>query len=361
MSTFLENGAAAWWAWLAPAAWHATWIGVFVVCGERIAVHRLAPAYRAALWWLFFASWLVPSIVASPLSVRETVEAAITPWSSASYESPLPLVALASLWLVGVCACAARLALGHARGLRALAVGSRPANTTLAREGARLAARVAPKKRVTFHVSPRIASPAVIGLFRPRVYLPERFAASPREREHALLHELTHVARRDVARALVVELLCALFWFHPLAWFGARRLALARELACDARVTALLGEEADAYRATLAHGALLRVDARAIGALGLLGGARIVERLRALERRPRLPHRQHAALASALFLVGCVTLLPAAVNPTLELRAVAQRVLDSASAGERTSCFTLHAAALALRDESSPSTPAPTE
>ena len=35
---------------------------------------------------------------------------------------------------------------------------------------------------------------------------------------------------------LFVQLVCAVYWFHPGAWWVARRLRLAREQACDAAV-----------------------------------------------------------------------------------------------------------------------------
>ncbi|MCC6406149.1 MAG: M56 family metallopeptidase [Planctomycetes bacterium] len=362
--------AAAWWQWLAPAAWHATWLGLAAAALERAFARRLAPAYRAALWWLFFACLAAPRIP-SPLAVgaRELVELDSLEPARSLDATPM----LAALWLAGALVCIARLVLGERRGARSLATRSRPAPAALVRELARLrGARCAPRtdsggatRAASRGAAPRLrlarelASPVLHGLLRPTIYLPERLRHAPREREHALRHELAHVARRDPLRALAVECLCALFWFHPLAWFGARRLALARELACDARVAAELGEHADLYRATLARAALRRVEARALGALGFLGGARIVERLRALERTPRLTRHQHAAFASALFAVGCVTLLPTVDDAQLAQRAFARDVLAAQAAGTRTSCFTLHAAALALRDELPSPSPVP--
>jgi len=77
--------------------------------------------------------------------------------------------------------------------------------------------------------------PAVHGILRPRVELPEgidRLLSRP-ELDAVLAHELTHVRRRDNLIRIIHELgLCAL-WFHPLVWITGSRLALYRELSCD--------------------------------------------------------------------------------------------------------------------------------
>ena len=48
-----------------------------------------------------------------------------------------------------------------------------------------------------------------------------------------LLHELAHVRRRDWLSHRFADLVCALYWFHPLVWLTARRLRAEGEIACD--------------------------------------------------------------------------------------------------------------------------------
>jgi beta-lactamase regulating signal transducer with metallopeptidase domain len=64
-------------------------------------------------------------------------------------------------------------------------------------------------------------------------------------------HELAHVRRRDGVRELGWWLLVVTFWFHPLVWWGARRMRAIREQCCDRTVAALPGHCAKTYRQAL--------------------------------------------------------------------------------------------------------------
>lgn len=88
-------------------------------------------------------------------------------------------------------------------------------------------------------------SPAVVGLLRPRLALPEDFAMrfEAQEQHLILAHEAVHARRRDgLWNALAVGL-CVLQWFNPLAWWALRRFQRDQELACDAAALAALPTE----------------------------------------------------------------------------------------------------------------------
>jgi beta-lactamase regulating signal transducer with metallopeptidase domain len=81
-------------------------------------------------------------------------------------------------------------------------------------------------------------APAVDGILRPRISLPDGIGGllSEHELNAVLIHEVTHAKRGDNLIRLVHEVgLCAL-WFHPLVWITGSRLALYRELSCDESV-----------------------------------------------------------------------------------------------------------------------------
>lgn len=99
---------------------------------------------------------------------------------------------------------------------------------------ARLVVRLALERRLP------VTGPAVSGLLRPRIVLPRDIdrMLTREELEAVVLHELTHVRRRDNLIRLLYEVALCAVWFHPLLWLAGRRMALYRELSCDESVTA---------------------------------------------------------------------------------------------------------------------------
>lgn len=78
-------------------------------------------------------------------------------------------------------------------------------------------------------------TPAVEGLFKPRIQLPNGIDAilTAEELEAVVIHEERHARRHDNLIRLAYELALCAVWFHPLVWLAGRRLALYRELSCD--------------------------------------------------------------------------------------------------------------------------------
>lgn len=79
-----------------------------------------------------------------------------------------------------------------------------------------------------------IHMPFASGLTRGTIVLPaecEEWTAE--QRTAVLIHELGHVRRRDLVGHTLGRVVCALWWFHPLAWTAARRLRDESERACD--------------------------------------------------------------------------------------------------------------------------------
>jgi hypothetical protein len=83
--------------------------------------------------------------------------------------------------------------------------------------------------------SNEVAGPVTLGALRPAILLPPGFldGAPPEEALSALGHEMAHVRRRDYAVNLLCEALLIPVAFHPAVRLVRRRLAEAREMACD--------------------------------------------------------------------------------------------------------------------------------
>ena len=85
----------------------------------------------------------------------------------------------------------------------------------------------------------RLCGPALTGLFRPVLLLPDReFSAG--ELRVIFRHELTYFRRRDLWYKLLLAVACAVHWFNPLVWLMAREANRDLELSCDEE--ALRGE-----------------------------------------------------------------------------------------------------------------------
>lgn len=97
---------------------------------------------------------------------------------------------------------------------------------------------------------PHLRSPFILGLVRPRIYLPCHM--TPYARQFILCHERAHIRRGDHIIKPICWLALAIHWFNPLAWVAFLLLSRDIEVACDESVLRELGHEVKAdYSATL--------------------------------------------------------------------------------------------------------------
>lgn len=89
--------------------------------------------------------------------------------------------------------------------------------------------------------SEHVASPFVLGLFRPGIYLP--FHLSDKDMPHVIAHEQAHIKRRDHWIKPLGYLLLCVYWFNPVLWLAYLLLCRDIELACDERVIQDLGAD----------------------------------------------------------------------------------------------------------------------
>jgi hypothetical protein len=96
-------------------------------------------------------------------------------------------------------------------------------------------------------------SPAVYGLFRPRILLPRAVVDGlDGEQLYAVtVHELAHVKRGDYWVNWIQLLLGIVYFFHPLVWYANRRMRIEREQACDDLTLVALGLNRNGYAESL--------------------------------------------------------------------------------------------------------------
>lgn len=199
-------------------------VAVAAVMVLRLPVRRLFGARVAyGLWILPALAGLAMLAPARVLTVR--VPAAAAEAGRAMVESGAAVTGapvdvrpyLATFWLVGLVISLAWLAWNQLRFARAARAGK--------------------------------AGPAVVGVLRPRVVVPDDFDAryTPREREVVLAHEATHLKRRDPPVNALVALAACINWFNPAVHVMSRWLRIDQELACDAGVVAAYPKARRAY------------------------------------------------------------------------------------------------------------------
>lgn len=95
--------------------------------------------------------------------------------------------------------------------------------------------------RDNIYQSEYVNSPFVLGIIKPRIYLP--FHMEEQEIYHVLAHEYAHIKRKDHWWKPLGFLLLAVHWFNPLLWLAYVLFCRDMELACDEKVIKELDSE----------------------------------------------------------------------------------------------------------------------
>jgi beta-lactamase regulating signal transducer with metallopeptidase domain len=86
-----------------------------------------------------------------------------------------------------------------------------------------------------------LKTPFVIGFIRPMIYLP--VGISVEERSYILLHEQTHIHRKDHIIKPLAFLILSIHWFNPLVWIAFMLMSMDMELSCDEKVLKKMDED----------------------------------------------------------------------------------------------------------------------
>ncbi len=229
-------------------------IVIIVVLLIRLLLKRAPKVFSYALWVVVLFRLLCPLALPSSISIFTLFDAPRTHYGSLEYipedivqnenpigilpmadvnesvnsallhgqeqvvaDSPEPMPAMSAatyIWLVGVTALLLYSVIKLFR-LRRKLIGS-----CLLREN--------------IYLADHIASPFVIGIFRPSIYLPSTL--SDREREYIILHEQHHIRRFDHIVKLLAFLALCIHWFNPLVWVAFFLSGADMEMSCDEAV-----------------------------------------------------------------------------------------------------------------------------
>ena len=223
-------------------------------------------------------------LVAPPPAV--SAPAVALPW----YARLTPWHALAAVWAVGVAVLAVRGIVGYIKLKRHVALACKTSDGC--------------------YGGACVTAPFTLGILRPRVYLPDDLQETARQA--VLLHEQTHIHRRDPLTKPLFYAVACLHWFNPLAWLAFCTFERDMEAACDeAAVRGRPLPERNAYCESLLHFA---VQGRSIPGSLAFGQGSVKERIVHLLHYRRLGA---GALAVCAAVVG-LSVTACMVRPQVE-------------------------------------------
>ncbi len=150
--------------------------------------------------------------------------------------------------------------------------------------------------------SEAVGSPFVLGIVKPRIYLPFQIEAT--NLEHVVAHEQAHICRKDHWWKPLGFLLLTIHWFNPALWLAYVLLCRDIELACDEKVIKNLNneEKADYSQALLACSVDGGIHRRMISACPLaFGEVGVKERVKSV-----LNYKKPGFWVMLLAVVACV-------------------------------------------------------
>ena len=308
---------------------------ILFVLVTRLILKRTPKVFSYALWVIVLLRLLVPVTISSPVSIMpasqtatsETVNTALpdfvfeTPWDAqenklsiqqateegnpvtvAVYTSLEPVQYLGLAWIAGM----AVMMLYSFFSYRKI----------------RKSIRIALSLRDNIYIADDIKSPFVIGLLKPKIYLPATLTEE--EQSYIILHEQHHIRRGDhIFKALAFIALC-LHWFNPLVWVAFILAGKDMEMSCDEAVIRKVGSHVRAdYSASLLT---LATGRRIIAGTPLAFGEGDTKgRIHNLARWKK-PARWIVILSVVLCLILAVCLL---TNPNTYVSATPETIMDS--------------------------------
>ncbi len=291
------------WQWLIQATFQASVVIVLVLFIQRALRRFLSPRWGYFLWLLVVARLVLPVGPESPISVFN-----LTPSLSAGIdEPPISLPSIAAqvspvrainapskeagmdwkawfifVWLGGVVFLSAKtiasyfIARFRWRGMKPIPCSK--VHDALSNTCKTMGVHKPP----TIHEVKGLFSPSLIGIFRPKLLLPQdlRHHLEKQDLELIFRHELAHLKRNDLLVNGILSLFRNLHWFNPLIWLAYWRCRMDQELACDEVVIAKMnGSERKNYGLTILKVLEQMARPRALpGAVSLLTEKKEIER-----------------------------------------------------------------------------------
>jgi beta-lactamase regulating signal transducer with metallopeptidase domain len=156
-------------------------------------------------------------------------------------------------------------------------------------------------------MSAKVSTPAIYGIIKPRIILPDWITQS--ELPFILAHERVHMLRRDNFWRVVAVITLCVHWFNPLCWLFLKWFFADMEFACDAKALKTMGED----QAKDYANALLSCAAGRSYFVSAFGGTKTRRRIESILSYKRLTALSTVAF-SALIVAICFVLITNAIG-----------------------------------------------
>lgn len=276
------------------------WV-ILAVIVLRLVLWRAPKQVRVLMWSLPMVRLILPFSVESRFSVTPD-PAKLIPSSFAATVLPVTenLYVFALIWLTVMAAMLIYMPLSFLR--------------------LRLRVRASLFLRDSIYLCDQIDSPFVLGLIRPKIYVPSDM--DNKSLDYVIMHEQAHIRRHDTLWKPLAFLLVCLHWFNPLVWAAYVLFTRDIELACDERaIKALPFSERKEYSTVLLE---CSTNKYIFAACPFAFGEKpIKQRIKSVlnYKKPKLIYKAAAvvccAAATLLFLTNPVTAKVARDNRTV--------------------------------------------
>ena len=227
----------------------ASWIAAAVLV-LRLCLKRAPKWVNVLLWGIVAVRLVLPVSIESPLSLRPR-RAASLPAAAAqpTQAGAAPAVGGAAAAASGAAVSSQPSWLSMLAWVWLAGIAVLLLYTWISTQRLRRKVREAVRLRGNIYETEHIDSPFVLGVLRPRIYLP--YHMDSRDREQVIAHEQAHLCRGDHVWKPLGFLLLTIHWFNPLLWLSYVLLCRDIELACDEKVIKHLdcGQRADYMQA----------------------------------------------------------------------------------------------------------------
>ncbi len=223
-----------------------------------------------------------------------------------------PARLLIMIWISGAAFFLLRFLIGSALLKKQLLRESEPPPPAVSGLAKAIQTELNLRTHVKIRVLDEISSPALSVNPHPVVMLPRQLlSCGEMQMEYALRHELTHAKRADHLVSILLWVLRAVYWFHPVVWLASRQISLDMETACDFMVVKRMNPaQRKNYAKTILNLYACEAQAGLMLGMGLNNTRTTAERrIRGIFMRPGPGNKSklYAILLTAILLVACFT------------------------------------------------------